>query len=210
MLDERDLVGDFRPAEDRDERALRRLQDVAERIELRLHEQASRRRLKVTRDRLDRSVRAMRGGERVVDVTVCERGQLAGEAVVVGLFLGMEANVLEEHDLAGDDALRERTDLGPHAVRRQGYRLSEQHGHPFGHGAERELRITPALRTPEMRREDDAGALVERVPDRRNDGGRKTDRECFGSESAKPSAFFRQPTLDKFAFQSRQFRFKSR
>ena len=56
--------------------------------------------LQVAGDGLDRGVGAVGGGEGVVDVDVGQRGQRAGEAVVVRLLLGMEAQVLEQEDLA--------------------------------------------------------------------------------------------------------------
>ena len=43
----------------------------------------------------------MGAAEGVVDVDVAEAGELLGEAGIVGLFFGMEAEVLEQQRLAG-------------------------------------------------------------------------------------------------------------
>ena len=64
-------------------------------------------------DRLDRGVRAMRGAERVVHVDVGERGQPLREAGVVLLFLGVEAQVLEQDDAAGGALATARSAGGP-------------------------------------------------------------------------------------------------
>ena len=58
-----------------------------------------------------RGVRSMRRPEGVVDVDVGVRGERRGEGRVVGLLLGVEAQVLEQQDLAGPHPL-ERV-LGP-------------------------------------------------------------------------------------------------
>src|SRR5690242_15039527 len=61
-----------------------------------------------------RGVRAMGGREGVVDIEVAERRERLGEARVVLLLFGMEAEILEEGDIAGlqrsDDALRRGAD----------------------------------------------------------------------------------------------------
>ena len=72
-VEDADLVGHLRAADDRHERALRVLEDAGERRDLAL-EQPPRRRRQQVRDRLGRGVRAVRGAERVVDVDVGERG----------------------------------------------------------------------------------------------------------------------------------------
>ena len=53
------------------------------------------------RQRVHRSVRAVHGAERVVDVDVAELGELPREALVVLLFFRVEAEVLEQADLPG-------------------------------------------------------------------------------------------------------------
>ena len=110
----------------------------------------------------------MRGGERVVDVTVGQLGELAREAVVVLLFLGMEAEIFEQQQLAGFDRLRLRARGLADAVGRQRDRAREQLAQPFGHGLERQLRVGPALGTTEMRGEHDGGAAIESQPERGN------------------------------------------
>ena len=105
-LDERELVGDLRPAEDRDERARRRVEDPRERGELLLHEEPRHRRPEVPRDALRRGVGPVGGGERVVHVDVAEPRERLGERGVVRLLARVEAEVLEEQQAAPAAARR--------------------------------------------------------------------------------------------------------
>ena len=75
-----------------------RRQRLAEVRDLVGHQQAGRRLRHEVRDALGRGVRAMRRAERVVHVDVGERRQLLRERRVVLLLLGVEADVLEQHD----------------------------------------------------------------------------------------------------------------
>ncbi len=54
---------------------------------------------------MHRRVRAVRRAECVVDVDVAQLGELPRERLVVFLFLGMKAKVLEETDLPGSQIL---------------------------------------------------------------------------------------------------------
>ncbi len=109
-------------------------------------------------------MRAMRGAERVVHIDVAQRGQLLREAGIVLLFFRVEAQVLEQHDAARTmrcaRRIRRRTD----AVFGKRDRTAQQLTRSRGNRAETHLRIRLALRTAQMRREDDASrARVERV-----------------------------------------------
>ena len=64
-------------------------------------------------------VRAVRGAERVVDVEVAQRGEFLGERRIVLLFLGMEAQILEQQDFAGRGL--HGLDFGPDAIGRHLY-----------------------------------------------------------------------------------------
>ena len=65
----------------------------------------------------------MRGAERVIDVEVAQGGQLLTECGVVLLFLGVEAQVLQQQDLARSGF--QGCDLGPHAIGRHLHRPAE-------------------------------------------------------------------------------------
>ena len=72
-----DLVGNFRAAENRDERPLRIRNRLAEIREFLLHQQAGGGLAHELRDAHNRSMRAMRGAERVAnEKSVAERGEL--------------------------------------------------------------------------------------------------------------------------------------
>ncbi len=104
VVDDPDLVGHLGPAEDGRERALGRLEQLREHLDLALHQQPG-----VGRQELGdadrRGVRPVRRPERVVDVDVRVGGEGRGEGRVVLLLLGVEAQVLEEQDLAGSQPL---------------------------------------------------------------------------------------------------------
>ena len=103
VLEDPDLVGDLRPAEDRRERPARILEEVREHLDLALHQEAGVGRQEL-RDADGRGVGPMGRPERVVDVDVGVRGELRREFRVVLLLLGVEAEVLEEDRLAGRGA----------------------------------------------------------------------------------------------------------
>ncbi len=108
-------------------------------------------------------VRAVRRAERVVHVDVAERRQFLRERRVVLLFLGMEAQVLEQQHLAGRrlhgfhfgaDAIGRHLDRRPSSSCSRaatGCRLISGFGFSLG--------------TPQVRRQDDTGAVFQRVLD---------------------------------------------
>ena len=162
VLDERDLVRDLGAAEHGHQRPLRRLEDPPQRRQLSLHEQARRRRLQVARDGVDRRVRAVRGRERIVHVAVGQLRELAREAVVVLFLLGVEAEVLQQQQIAGLQRLGVRARRLADAVGRERHRSRQEWREPLGDGLQRVLRIRPALRPAEVGGEHDGGATVER------------------------------------------------
>ena len=104
VVDDGDLVGHLGTAEDGCEWALGRLEELGEHLELTLHQETGIRRQKLG-DPDGRGMRPVGGPERVVDVDVCIGGERLREFRVVGLLLGMEAQVLEQQHLAGPHAL---------------------------------------------------------------------------------------------------------
>ncbi len=166
VLDHLEFVRDLRAAEDGDERPLGRSQRLAEVFDFVGHQESGSRLGHVVHDALGRGVRAVRRPERIVDVHVGQARERLGERRIVLLFLRVEAQVLEQDDAAavGRDHVGRR---GPDAVRRERDRPVEQRGQMIGDGLQRELRIGLALGASEVRREDDRGALIERVGDGR-------------------------------------------
>ena len=138
-----------------------RLERVAEILQLLLHQQAGRRPLDVVRDGLDRRVRAVRRAERVVHVEVGERRERLRERRVVLLFLGVEPQVLEQHDAAarGVDLLHRASRLVADAVVGERHRRAEQLGQAIRDRPQAHLRVRLALRAPEMAREHDRRAV---------------------------------------------------
>jgi hypothetical protein len=105
-------------------------------------------------------VRAVRGAERVVDVHVGQRGVALCQLRVVLRLAGIEAQVLEHHDLAVGHVVE---------VLRELHVRAEQLAQPLGDRPHRQLRVRP-LRAPEMAGEDEPGAPLAQRLDRRQRG----------------------------------------
>ena len=86
-------------ADDRGHRPLRMLERLAERLEFGLHGAAGIGRQHVA-EAFGRGMRAVRGGEGVVDPDVAELGQRGDEGRVVLLLARVEAGVLQAEDVA--------------------------------------------------------------------------------------------------------------
>ena len=171
VVHESQLVGDLGASENGPDRTLRLVEDAAERRQLPRHEQSRHRRAQVPGDGLDRGVRAVGGGERVVDVDLGQSGQGLGECRVVVLLFRMEAQVLEHQELARPEGVGRRLDLGSDAVRRQRHGLTEELGESRRRGPERVLGIGLALGAPEMRGEDHRRPGIEAMTNRRQGRG---------------------------------------
>src|SRR5512146_1435773 len=114
----------------------------------------------------------MSGSEGVIDVEVGELRQLLGEGLVVGFFFGMEPDVFEQQGLAALELTCQFFGLHANAVGREADVLAasdalvEQDAKALGDGAQAEFRLRLALGTSEMRRENELGAVTQRVFDR--------------------------------------------
>ena len=171
VVDDLDLVRDLRAADDRDKRADGMLHRVAEILQLLLHEEAGRAFADGADDAVHRRVRAVGRPERVVDVEVGQLGQLPRKHRVVLLLRGVEAQVLEQHDVAAGMRLGHRRRGGlADAVAGEHDRPAQQRGQRRDQRLQAELRRDLALRPSEVRGEDDGRALVERVLNRRQRG----------------------------------------
>src|SRR5581483_9241350 len=153
LFDDVDLVGDLRAAEDRDERALRIGDGVAEELEFLLDEEPDDARLALHRLRhAERAgVFAMRGAEGVVDVDVAELGDLLGEIRVVLLLFLVESEIFEQQDVAVLKTFGSAFDAGADAVIDEADRLAEQFTELLLNRLERVFRLRSALRPAEMR-----------------------------------------------------------
>ena len=105
----------------------------------------------------------MSGAERVIDVDIGEGSQGLGESIVVLLFLRMEPEIFQQHDIArlhlgneafhgGADAIRSKDDLFP-----------KQALETLGNGGQAEFGVKLSLRSTEVRTEDDFGSLIDRT-----------------------------------------------
>ena len=167
VFEQVDLGRDFGATDDRDHRLGRRVQRLAERIELGLHGAAGIGGQLVA-EALGRGVRAVRGRERVVDPDVAELCQFGDERRIVLLFLFMEAGILQAQDVA---VLHRSHGLGrglADAVLGEGDRLLDDLPQRRRDGLQRILGVA-ALRPAEMGEQDDLAALVGNFGDGRCD-----------------------------------------
>ena len=118
--------------------------------------------------RLGRSMRAVRGRERVVDVVIADTSQTPRERFVVALFLRMKAHVLEQQNIAvvqlGDGAFRRIAD----AVVGERDAHAETIGERPRHGPQREPRIRLPVGSAQVRYDDRASAVLVQPAQRRN------------------------------------------
>ena len=120
-----DFVGNFRAAQDGDERAIGMRNRFAEIGQLFFHQQAGGGLAHEFGDADDGSVRAMRGAECVAnEEAVAERCELARKFCVVGFFFGMVAHIFEQQHFPIAQGFALRFGFGTDAICR------ERHGLP--------------------------------------------------------------------------------
>ena len=165
--DDLDLVRHLGAAEDRNQRALRRRHHLAEVFALALQQKA-RCTLGYEGNHSDRrSMRAVRGAERVVHVDISQPSQRARELLVVLLLGGVEAQVFEQRDLTGAQSRHQRFGLGADAIGRHRHVGAESVGEQRADRFQAEGWIGLAFRPAEVRREHHAAAVLQRVANRR-------------------------------------------
>ena len=164
-----ELAGDLGPADDRVEGARRLAQESGEGVHLALHEQPRHGGQEVG-DALRRGVRAVGRAEGVVHVEVGEARERLRERRIVGLLGGVEAQVLEQQQVAGTQLVDRHLDARAERVARHPDRPSEELAQPLGDRAQAQRVDDLALRTAEVTGEDDRCAALEEVDDRRQAG----------------------------------------
>ena len=198
LLDDPDLVADLDASRHDHERVRRRIEQLAEHLELAAQQVAGCSGQELG-DADDRGVRAVDGAERVVDVDVRERRERRGERRVVRLLAGMEAQVLEQqhvaigkrvHGLLGDraDAVGRELDAG-----------AEQLGEARAHRSQAQLAMELALRPAEVRAHDDARAARTQRLERRQgpaDAGVVAD-PAVGERNVEVGAHQHAPALHR-------------
>ena len=196
VFEDRDLGRNFRPADDRRERAPGVQHQTIDRLQFVLHHVAEH--LVVGEfigDQGCRGVCAVRGAESVVDVAVGIRGQpldelflrgfdrffgcglllfrsIFGESAGLALLLGVETQVFEQHHLAGFEVPGCFGRFFSHAVAGENHGFAQQ---LFDRGddlSERIFHIVVLLGPSQMRHQDYRAARVEYLADR---GDRRPD-----------------------------------
>ena len=103
--------------------------------------------------------------ERIVHVQVAQLRKAPRELGVIGLFPGIEAGVLaQSHAAAGHSAGEGSSSVAGGIIDESDGR-AEQRFQRTNHRLERVLGVRTALGPPEVREEDDPGALLTEVPD---------------------------------------------
>jgi hypothetical protein len=171
IVDDLNLVGDLGSADDGDEGLVGFGEGFAEVSEFFLHQQAGGGDFDEVGDAFGGGVGAVGAAEGVVDVDVAERGESFREGRVVGLFFGVEAEVLEQEGLAGFEVGGHLAGDDADAVGGEGYVLVvaedvvEQATKMGDKGSEAHGVDGLALRAAEVRAEDHLGLVAESVLD---------------------------------------------
>jgi hypothetical protein len=169
VLEDLDLVGDLRAADEGDEGPRGVAERLAEVLDLLLDQEPGRLLLHEPRHAGGRRVGAVGGAERVVHPDVGDRGELLRERLVVLLLLRVEAEVLEEQDLTVLEVLHELLHPVADAVVGEDDVLLQQLGQALRRGLEGELLpiLGLPLRAPQVRGQDHLRLVVDGVADRR-------------------------------------------
>ena len=158
--EDREFGRDLGATDDGDDRPLGHPQRLAERLQLGLHE-APRRARQALRNGGRGRMGAMRGGECIVDVDIGERRESIGEGGIVRLLARVEAQVLQQCDIAGRErshgGLRLLTDAIGDKLHREAAECMRKR---FGEGAQRHRRHGLALGPAEVRGDDDPRAAL--------------------------------------------------
>ena len=109
----------------------------------------------------------MGGSKGIVYVNLSQGGQRAGKPGLVGLFLGMEPQVLQKEDITIAKALKHGLNLRPHAVGRQGNLFPQELAEPFGNGLQAQFGDILAVGPAKVRHQDGPSAMVHEPLDRR-------------------------------------------
>ena len=169
VVDDAELVGDLRAAEDDDVGTLRIDGEPSQHVDL-LGDQVAHRRGQPQRDVVDRRLLAVHDAEPVGDERVGQLRELVGEraahvVVLAGLTL-VEADVLEHGDLAVLECLDGGSGALADGVGRERDVLAEQLTEALGHRLEGVRRLRRALGPPEVGDHDDPGSRVGQPLDR--------------------------------------------
>ena len=170
VIDDLELARDLGAAEDADERPRGRGEERPEMLELVHHQQPGRGVGNAARHADGRGVGPVRGPEGVVDVGVARGGQGVRERGVVGLFPGVEAQVLEQHD-AGGAGLGQRGGHGlADGVGREDHPAVEKLRQALADGQQGKSGIRGAPGAAEMRPHDEGRPALEGQPQGREGG----------------------------------------
>jgi len=119
--------------------------------DLLLEQEAGGRGLEVGRHALGRRVGAVRGPERIVYIHIAERGEPLRKLGIVLLLFGVEAEVLEDDNLAGRHGRDSRLDVGSDAVVQLPHRPVEQVAEPGRGWSQTEFGLRLAFGPAEVR-----------------------------------------------------------
>ena len=106
-------------------------------------------------------MRAVRRSERIVHIHITQFAQALAEALIASLFLGMEAQVLQNQYFAGLQRSGLRFCIGPNAVGGKNNGHTKQGAKVFGHGPQAHGRVHFALGAAQVAHEDGVAAVLD-------------------------------------------------
>jgi len=172
------LVRDLRASHDGRHRLDGLGENAVEIVDLLLHEKTGDGDGNVPGDGVEGGVSAMGGAESVADVNLTAVGEAAGELIVIGLLPFMEAEILQEKDLARSQLVDLPLHLLPDTVVDEKDPGVQKPLQPFSHHRQRVPGIRLPVGTAEVGGDDDAALLVDEVVYRRQ---RRPDADVIGN-----------------------------
>ena len=161
-VDDGDLVGDFRSAEDGDERPFRVFHRLGEKEYL-LGEEHPRRARQNRRDARGGGMRPVHGAEGVLHEDVGQAGQLLRKSRIVRFFFRMETQIFKQENAARRERLGQRFDFSTNAVGGHLDRPTQKFLETLGRGFEAVFRRWLSFGTSEVRAEDERSAALEEI-----------------------------------------------
>ena len=164
VVDDRDLVADLGAAQHRHKGPLGVIQGLAHDGQLSGHQEAGHRR-QVCRHTDGGGVGTVHGAKGVGHIQFRHVRQLLGEAGVVLLLADIEAQVLQQHDLAGLQSGGLGLGVLTHDVLDEDDLPAQQLAQTLRHGRQRQLHLPLALGLAQVGAGDDRRAVVQQILD---------------------------------------------
>ena len=164
VVDHADLGGNLGTAQNGDQRTLGVGQSAADEVQFLLDQEAGNGR-QVSGHTGGGGVSTMDGTEGVGDIQLSHVGQFLGHSGVVLLLAGIEAQVLQQHDLAALEGCGLSLGILAHDIGSENHLAAQQLAQTLGHDSQRELLLPLTLGLAQVGAGDNGSTVVQQVLD---------------------------------------------